>query len=510
MIKKIWFNSSWPSFYCLVQSTTYLVTKVLLKRMAYRSSRKDKGKWIPDPPREARRPPIKIPQGDTASLIEEHKLTLIGRVTNPKIQKTRALLDISVAGEIKQVELEYDNLGKHCFLCFSLSHEKEDCPSQRALANNRGHENYRMGISQTRTLDRLDADKRKAFERKQIRSEAPQWQSSRSRDIEWKEDKNFRYNYGARRDPNFSTGSKRTYKAEEENRRPARERLSFTKEDTSSGRNEPLSRAASLNPRTEWRPVASGSQRGISKSVQSLVSHTPSPRPQREGGSSIQEFSQTRRQISGDGSQLSNERRSALERLSLPAERVPLLHGGVANAESGRLQEVDIQYLEELVPIERGNSVPSSSRNPGRNSLNLVGGTNVSSTSRNLGMSNENLYDATQERSPIRTLSEDRVHVSLRLGPLFDSEEEVSLNLPIEASKSKKGKAPATTKGQAVRSSGPSSPASRKRGPKSLVLGPVIKRRRVVKVQNSPKRRITKAAGTSDTRIEFNDKKFFV
>ncbi|KAH0916922.1 hypothetical protein HID58_024582, partial [Brassica napus] len=472
MIKKIWFNSSWPSFYCLVQSTTYLVTKVLLKRMAYRSSRKDKGKWIPDPPREARRPPIKIPQGDTASLIEEHKLTLIGRVTNPKIQKTRALLDISVAGEIKQVELEYDNLGKHCFLCFSLSHEKEDCPSQRALANNRGHENYRMGISQTRTLDRLDADKRKAFERKQIRSEAPQWQSSRSRDIEWKEDKNFRYNYGARRDPNFSTGSKRTYKAEEENRRPARERLSFTKEDTSSGRNEPLSRAASLNPRTEWRPVASGSQRGISKSVQSLVSHTPSPRPQREGGSSIQEFSQTRRQISGDGSQLSNERRSALERLSLPAERVPLLHGGVANAESGRLQEVDIQYLEELVPIERGNSVPSSSRNPGRNSLNLVGGTNVSSTSRNLGMSNENLYDATQERSPIRTLSEDRVHVSLRLGPLFDSEEEVSLNLPIEASKSKKGKAPATTKGQAVRSSGPSSPASRKRGPKSLVLGP--------------------------------------
>lgn len=422
--------------------------------MAYRSSRRDKGKWIPDPPRESRRPPIKIPQGDTASLIEEHKLTLIGRVTNPKIQKTRALvdfflnqwrvsgnitgrdlgplmfqfkfeseedlqtilanapfhfkrwmmilqrwepvvsdffpalipfwitihglplhfwtkpaldtignelgpvegyevekgrirvlinglkplemkLDISVAGEIKQVELEYDNLGKHCFLCFSLSHEKEDFPSQRALANNRAPETHRMGISQACTLDRLDADKRRTFERKQLRSEPSQWQRTHSRDIDWKEDKNFRYNYGARRDPNFSTDSRRTYKTEEDNRRPARERLSFTKEDTSSVRNEPHSRVAPQNPRTEWRPIASGSQRGLSKSVQSLVWHTPSPRPQREGGSSLQAISQTKRRNSGEGSQHSQERRSALERLSLPTERVPLLHDGVANAESG-------------------------------------------------------------------------------------------------------------------------------------------------------------------------------
>lgn len=201
-------------------------------------------------------PPIRIPQEDTTALIQEHKLTLIGRVTNPKIQKTRALVDfflnqwrvsgtitgrdlgphlfqfkfktekdlksildrapyhfkrwmlilqrwepvvsdyfpalipfwitvhglplhywtqaalksigkelgpvegyevekgrmrvlinglkplemrleISLAGDIKQVELEYDDLGKHCFICYSLTHEKEDCPTQRSLANGR-------------------------------------------------------------------------------------------------------------------------------------------------------------------------------------------------------------------------------------------------------------------------------------------------------------------------------------------------------------------------------------
>lgn len=61
--------------------------------MAYRNSRMDKGKWIPNPPNPTRRPPVKIPQVNTAALIEEHKLTLIGRVTNPAIQKIRALVD---------------------------------------------------------------------------------------------------------------------------------------------------------------------------------------------------------------------------------------------------------------------------------------------------------------------------------------------------------------------------------------------------------------------------------
>lgn len=61
--------------------------------MAHRLSRMEKGKWNAEPLKHPRRPPVKIPEPDNRSLIEEHKLTLIGRVTNPSIQKTRALVD---------------------------------------------------------------------------------------------------------------------------------------------------------------------------------------------------------------------------------------------------------------------------------------------------------------------------------------------------------------------------------------------------------------------------------
>lgn len=563
--------------------------------MAYRNSRSDKGKWIPDPPREARRPPIKIPQVDTASLIEEHKLTLIGRVTNPKIQKTRALvdfflqqwrvsgsitgrdlgpnlfqfkfeserdlqmilakapfhfkrwmiilqrwepiisdffpalipfwitihgiplhywtktsldtignelgpvdgyevekgrirvlinglkplemnLDISLpSGEIKQVELEYDNLEKHCFICYSLSHEKEDCPTQRAIANGRDSGSQRIGISQSRTLDRLDADRRKAFERKQARADSSQWQRPSSREVDWQSEKNFRFHYGARRDPNHNASSRRNGKTEEVSRRPARERLSLSKDDTSSGRNEVQSKVASQTPRTEWRPVGSGSrQRVNSKSAHSLVSHTPSPRPQREGDSNLQANLQAHRQNSGEGSIRSLERRSALARLSLPTERVPLLQDGVANVESGRLQEVDIQYLEETMPIGEGTNIPSTSRNHGQ-----INGDN---------------YDASQDRSPIRTLSEDRVHVSLRLGPLFDSEEEGSFNLQPAALSPQPL---ITTRSQTGKSKSPIPPGTKKRGPRSPVQGLTLKRRRVTKTQSSPRRKQTKSSGAS-------------
>lgn len=61
--------------------------------MAHRLSRRDKEKWVAEPPRQTRRPPIQIPAMDNKALIEENKLTLIGRVTNPAIQKTRPLVD---------------------------------------------------------------------------------------------------------------------------------------------------------------------------------------------------------------------------------------------------------------------------------------------------------------------------------------------------------------------------------------------------------------------------------
>lgn len=56
----------------------------------------NKGKWIPEPIVPVQRPPIKILKSNNVALIEEHKLTLIGRVTNSKVQKTRALVDFFI------------------------------------------------------------------------------------------------------------------------------------------------------------------------------------------------------------------------------------------------------------------------------------------------------------------------------------------------------------------------------------------------------------------------------
>lgn len=146
-----------------------------------------------------------------------------------------------------------------------------------------------------------------------------------------------------RRDPNHNSEASRIKESGHTNHQPARERLSFTRDNGSSGTKSSHSRQNFKTPRTEWRPVANGSQQGgTSKSVHSIASHTPSPRPQREGSCNVNVSTPVLRQTSGGGSVPSQERRSALERLSQPKERVHLLQDGVSNVVSGRLQEVNI------------------------------------------------------------------------------------------------------------------------------------------------------------------------
>lgn len=240
------------------------------------ASRSEKEKWVSTTKKPPRRPPVLIPAGDTNTLIEENKFTLIGRITNPAMQKPKAvvdfflqnwyvvgsftgrelgphlfqfwfeseqdilsvlnrgpfhykrwmillqrwepiisddfpssitfwirihgiplhywteqaleaigfevgqvgpkdvkqgrvrvsinglkplemLLDITLpSGETKKVELQYEKLEKHCFLCKSLSHEDDDCPHKRASSDYR----HQRGINRTNTLDSLKSYKR--------------------------------------------------------------------------------------------------------------------------------------------------------------------------------------------------------------------------------------------------------------------------------------------------------------------------------------------------------------
>lgn len=77
--------------------------------MDRRYSKTEKGKWKDDnfPPRK---PLVKVPEADVSNLIEHNKFTLIGRVTNPLIQKTRALVSFflqqwQVVGRITRRDL---------------------------------------------------------------------------------------------------------------------------------------------------------------------------------------------------------------------------------------------------------------------------------------------------------------------------------------------------------------------------------------------------------------------
>lgn len=61
--------------------------------MSQRYSRSEKAKWVAGSLRVSRKSLVGIPDRDTTALAEENRLTLIGRVTNSKTQKSKAIVD---------------------------------------------------------------------------------------------------------------------------------------------------------------------------------------------------------------------------------------------------------------------------------------------------------------------------------------------------------------------------------------------------------------------------------
>ncbi|KAF3585494.1 hypothetical protein F2Q69_00031796 [Brassica cretica] len=125
-----------------------LLRSVLLSssiEMTRKYSATEKAKWasetaaprrrtpvqIPDPSVPRRRAPIQIPDTDNSALIEQNKFTLIEdkdatngrfRVSINGLQPLERTLELSLpSGGVKEVELEYEKLEKHCFSCLSLS-----------------------------------------------------------------------------------------------------------------------------------------------------------------------------------------------------------------------------------------------------------------------------------------------------------------------------------------------------------------------------------------------------
>lgn len=469
--------------------------------MARRYSNKEKEKWIADPSSPSKRAPIHLPEADSSRLIEEHKLILIGRVTNPAMQNTRALvdfflqhwqvignitgsalgpqlfqfkfdteqdlqailskalyhfkkwmfilqrwepiisdlfpstiplwvtihgvplhywtdpalraigkelgsvedtdtvkcrvrviinglkplertLDISLSSGTKQVELEYEKSEKHCFSCLSLAHEASNCPSNSASADS-----PRLGISQLRTMDRIAESRKRADNRKLSRFSPydrgyDEPNNNRRHDHQSRERHNHSdlrdFHEGIRenkRDGNYHSRHYSSSEDREGNRsnRPASDRLPPIRESSYVSSRPQGMRTANPASKGYWRPVSGDGDRGQSNSIQSQVSHTPSSRTQREpmilDGNPPLASPQTPRVSNNSG-----ERRSALERLSGAPDRVPLLQNGVANSDSGRLQEVNVQYLEDALPYQTPPELmrPSSSKETGGGSSHIL------------------------------------------------------------------------------------------------------------------------------------------
>ncbi|KAH0890900.1 hypothetical protein HID58_053329, partial [Brassica napus] len=147
----------------------------------------------------------------------------------------------------------------------------------------------------------------------------------------------------------------------------------------------------------------------------------------------------------------SEERKSAKEHLSVHISRTSNAKQGESNT-SGRLHDVEVQYLEE---VKTPQVQPAAITRP--SSLNVFDSGRLGSF----------------ERSPIRTLSEDRLHVSLRHGPL---EGENLPDLPILSK--------AEGKKKMVK------PQGRKRVARSPPQGVNVKKRRITKPPTPPHRKL--------------------
>ena len=67
------------------------------------------------------------------------------------------------SGEVFNVDLEYENLQKHCFYCYSLFHEVDDCPTKPVSTRTSTHT---LGISQQNTLRSIEEHRRRQDHRR--------------------------------------------------------------------------------------------------------------------------------------------------------------------------------------------------------------------------------------------------------------------------------------------------------------------------------------------------------
>ncbi|KAG5388406.1 hypothetical protein IGI04_029947, partial [Brassica rapa subsp. trilocularis] len=455
--------------------------------MSHRYTREEKGKGKEEKSRAERRRPIQIPQSDNSALIEENKLTLIGRVTNPTIQKTQwvvewllqywnvdgeltgrevlidglknleMLLPLQLpSGEVISVNLEYEKLEKHCFLCYSLCHEKENCPQYKDDTGERSPQ----GISQKNTLRKLEEHRRIHDNKRSISL------SSRDRVSDPREQRSSQRSVYSRlqepvRGRTYQTELSRPHIARERDRRRYGENMeertrSFDRE-RSSHQSYPTQRNQSPSKRV-WRERSPGNRskehrRPISSGHNTQSSRTPPSRPAREpmnlpaapdqeeviSGSRYRVPTLERREeelIQGA------ERISALERLEEP----PLHQERISALE--RIEEVPNQTPDRISALERiEDPMEVEPRPSGLSSSLLARLQDVEITyeaeenqSPQVGVGGERRIGSTS--SPQTHQESPRIPASLRLGSSSGSRKRSNTQATAPAKKATRAKQP--------------------------------------------------------------------
>ncbi|KAL0656170.1 hypothetical protein Bca4012_076754 [Brassica carinata] len=371
--------------------------------MARRFSRSEKGKWQATTELPAKRAPVRILANDCEDLVEANRLTVIGRLTNPIIQKPRAVIDfmaqcsvkdvkeakiwVEVDGlnplvmkleielpteDVTEVEFEYIKIEKHCFTCFSLFHEETDCPHRPLHAP--PPKDRILGITQSIALQRIEAEKRRHDERRGYRRTDDSRQFSRNSNVNFSQrdrapERNF-HSRGdeLRSDQSFMARAQRSNSGYHRTVAPSLQYRVVEKSRLSSGSSTP-------QPNTIPRPTGVEVAEIGPITHSGGIQHAPTPMEtsparnikdrlgvqENEGGSrshASRRESSTPRSLKDrlgnlsagkDKSQSSSrERRSALERLAEPNNSRDSTSRRPPSFASGRLQ------IEE--PTEKGTS----------------------------------------------------------------------------------------------------------------------------------------------------------
>ncbi|KAH0904105.1 hypothetical protein HID58_043608, partial [Brassica napus] len=433
--------------------------------MSRRYSSRDKEKWVSDPSRPPKRSPIVLPETNYSRLIEEHRYTLIGRFTNPAMQNTRALrfLEISLkSGETKKVELEYEKLEKHCFSCLSLSHEAGNCPNKTASEDS---PSPRLGITQLRTLDRIAESRKRSDNRKLSRFSPydrnhgePTNDSRRDHPRGQPQQRHDYYNWHDGRGDDMR-GEHHSINSSSGERGGDRACLYYNEPLPPIRESSPVSlrsktmRSANPTAKSYWRPVSEegNGRQAHSESVVQLLNI-----------SQVNCSLQAKTGHCSQGGRTAYLSESADQPRNVSRE-VPLLHNGIANSDSGRLQDVNIQYLEDAPPYQTPPELLRASTSKAAAAGSAQEQSQIQTRKQ-----------AAREDSPIRTLSEDRAHVSLRLGPMP----------PLTGATSPE---PTLSKAAGKRVTR-APPKSRVQG--SPAKGVPVNKRKVTKAKSSPKRKL--------------------